>query len=336
MNAGKTLSASWAMRTTNPSFTTKEVVVLYAFISFMDADGFSSPGTARLMFVTRLGKASVRRAIEILEQAGMIRLVRPHTDERCAGYVVNVDKIAHAESVCPPSDVPTPRTLGPVMTHPVLTQDPPCTHTGPTPSASSDPFEDHEDQNRILEDSSPSLATSQAPIVTSPSTARSPTTMPPAQEPLPTPTPTKQKKPRATKPKLAPLAVEALTPDERAVHDAIVQDVTLSQICHNVPQLARDLVNIAAGRIDVVAKVKALAVWNRNNPSKAWTTVGGNRGLTSCVTRDANQTSYPYPSTRSSGNVAPANATSAPPSPAIVDLAKHPELAPRPMRSARF
>jgi hypothetical protein len=187
-----------------------------------------------------------------------------------------------------------------------------------------------------LEEDSPSLATSQAPIVTSPSTARSPTTMPPAQEPLHTPTPTKQKKPRATKPKLAPLTVEALAADERAVHDAIVQDPTLSQICHNVPQLARDLVNIAAGRLDVVAKVKALGAWNRNNPGKAWTTAGGNRGLTSCVTRDANQSSLPYPSTRPSPSAGAANGIQTPPHPAIVDLAKHPELAPRPMRSARF
>jgi hypothetical protein len=117
-------------------------------------------------------------------------------------------------------------------------------------------------------------------------------------QPLPdltlAPSTPKIRKPSGKKPVIANLSVESLTAYERAVHDAIVTDPTLSQICHDVPQLARDLVALADGKLDVVAKVKALAVWNRNNPSKAWKTTGGNRGLTTCITKDAGQgSSYP-------------------------------------------
>jgi hypothetical protein len=193
------------------------------------------------------------------------------------------------------------------------------------------------------EEDSLTLASEQSPVAPSTSRSPSPATMSPAQEASFTPTLTKQRKPRATKPKLSPLTVEALTPDERAVHDVIVQDVTLVQICSEVPQLARDLVAIATDQsdriaINVIAEVRKAAGWNRDNAGtvKAWTTKGGNRGLRSWIERAMARSPIPYPSTRPSGNVAPANATPVPPPPAIVDLAKHPELAPRPMRSARF
>lgn len=337
--SGKTLTALWSTRNVRETLTPTERHVLHVFIAFMNANGIASPGTTGLVRATGYVKRTIISAVEALVKAGVITLIaesQAFPVKRCAVYRVNIERIVQTDDTDRDLRSPTSEAEM-ILNHDEVILDHVQVIVDPCSDDPGAPFEDLiEEEKRILEDSSPSLATSQAPIVASPSTARSPATMPPTQEPLLTSTPTKQKKPRAAKPKLAPLTVEALTPDERAVHDAIVQDVTLSQICHNVPQLARDLVNIAAGRIDVVAKVKALAVWNRNNPGKAWTTAGGNRGLTSCVTKDATQGSFGYPSTRSSPNVGAANATPTPPPPAIVDLAKHPELAPRPMRSARF
>jgi len=351
-NAGFTLSALWTIRDIPRGVLGGNAKsVLNALVSFANQNGHIEVDAVRLSSAADLGKTTLMREIERLCLLGVVTIVRRGIGSASSIYRIEMVRLSEMKSVdAPPVRSQSPRGVSLKSSNNGVVSPGSYSERGeelPRVGNQEFPgldaggsglgtFEEEEDQKEdLLEDNSPSIATSQA-FAVSPSTARSPATMPPAQEALLTPTPTKQKKPRATKPKLAPLTVEALTPDERAVHDAIVQDVTLSQICHNVPQLSRDLVAIAAGRIDVVAKVKALAVWNRNNPTKAWTTAGGNRGLTSCVTKDASQTSYPCPSTRSSANVAPANATPASPPPAIVDLAKHPELAPRPMRSARF
>jgi hypothetical protein len=334
MSSGKTLTALWSTRNVCEMLTPTERHVLHVFIAFMNANGIASPGTTGLVRATGYVKRTIISAVEALVKAGVITLIaesQAFPVKRCAVYRINIERIVQADDTDRDLRSPTSE-VEMILNHDEVIVDP-CSGD---PGA---PFEDLiEEEKRILEDSSPSLATSQAPIVASPSTARSPATTPPSQEPLLT-SPTvveAPKRKRAGKPKLAPLTVEALTPDERAVHDAIMRDVTLSQICHNVPQLARDLVSIAAGRVDVVTKVKALAVWNRNNPGKAWTTAGGNRGLTSCITRDAAQGSFGYPSTRPSPNAVAANGIQSPPSPQVVDLAKNPELMVRPMRTARF
>jgi hypothetical protein len=332
MSSGKTLTALWSTRNVREMLTPTERHVLHVFIAFMNANGIASPGTTGLVRATGYVKRTIISAVEALVEAGIITLIaesQAFPVKRCAVYRVNIERIVQADDT--DRDLRSPTSEAEViLNHDEVILDHVQVIVDPCSGDPGAPFEDLiEEEKRILEDSSPSLATS-------PSTARSPATMPPAQEPLLTPTPTKQKKPRATKPKLAPLTVEALTAYEREVHDAIVGDPTLVLICQNVPRLARDLVAIADGRIDVVAKVKALAVWNRNNPLKAWTTAGGNRGLTSCITRDAAQGSFGYPSTRPSHNAVAANGIQLPPTPQVVDLAKNPELMARPMRTARF
>lgn len=94
---------------------------------------------------------------------------------------------------------------------------------------------------------------------------------------------------RASKPKLPDVTVESLSPVELKVHDAIVNDQTLSLICVNIPSLARDLVQASGGKVDVVDEMGAAARWNRTtNPAKAWTAPrGGNRGLVAWVERKA-------------------------------------------------
>ena len=225
------------------------------------------------------------------------------------------------------------------------------------PDPVPDPKGDPEESGTSLAPSPLAPAPSQA---TPPTTSRSPATMPTPSQPLPTvdadpwgltpttPTPpipaapAKPRKPRAAKPVIAALTVEGLTPDERAVYDAIVQDVTLVQICHEVPRLARDLVAIATDRsgvvaINVIAEVRKAAGWNRDNAGtvKAWKTTGGNRGLRSWIERAMERTPIRYPSALPSPYAAPADHHVAP-APTIVDLAKNPELMPRPMRTARF
>jgi hypothetical protein len=329
------------------TLTPTERHVLHAFIAFMNANGLASPGITGLVRATGYVKRTIISAIETLTQAGVITLVAESQTfpfRRCAVYRVNVESIAvQADDMVRDLGSPTSDAQV-ILNHDEVILDHVQVIVDPCSGDPCAPFEDLiEEEKRIIEDGSPSLATSQAPIVTSPSTARSPATMPPARDTLLTPTLTKQRKPRATKPKLPPLTVEALTLDERAVHDAIVQDVTLVQICSEVPQLARDLVAIATdqfGRVvvNVIAEVRKAAGWNRDNAGtvKAWTTKGGNRGLRSWIERAMVRTPIQYPSTRSSANAGAANGIQSPPPPAIVDLAKHPELAPRPMRSARF
>jgi hypothetical protein len=93
---------------------------------------------------------------------------------------------------------------------------------------------------------------------------------------------------RASKPKLPDVTVESLSPIELKVHDAIVNDQTLSRICVNIPSLARDLVQASGGKVDVVDEVGKAARWNRSTPAKAWTAPrGGNRGLVSWIERQA-------------------------------------------------
>lgn len=339
MNAGKTLTAVWAMRDVRETLTPTERHVLHAFFSFMNAAGIASPGHAALIRETGYVKRTIISAIEGLVRAGLLVVLAESQllpVKRCAVYKVVVEAIAQSDDSI--RDLVSPEHVTGDRGSEIVINDPVQVIVDPCSGDRGAPFEDPDEEvKRTDEDpappllaSSPASSTPTAP----PTTARSPATMPThpqallalSQDPTtpPSPPPTKQRKPRATKPKLAPLTVEALTPEERAVHDAIVQDVTLVQICHNVPQLARDLVGIAAGRLDVVAKVKALGVWNRNNPSKAWTTAGGNRGLTSCVTRDAGQVSSGYASTRSSYQQAPANHAHAPPAPRVQIVAPPP------------
>jgi hypothetical protein len=332
-NAGKTLTAVWAMRYVRETLTPTERHVLHAFFSFMNAAGVASPGHAALIRETGYVKRTIISAIEGLVRAGLLVVLAESQllpVKRCAVYKVMVELITQSDDTI--RDLVSPEHAAGDRSSEIVIDDPVQLIVDPCSGDPGAPLEDpDEEEKRISEDSSPSLA---SPPSTPPTTARSPATMPPAPEALlassqdpttpPPPPPAKQRKPKATKPKLAPLMVDQLTTEERAVHDAIVQDPTLVLICHNVPQLARDLVAIANGRIDVVAKVRALGVWNRNNPSKAWTTAGGNRGLTNCVTRDAGQASSGYPSTRFSPTPAPANGTQAPRPPRVQIVAPPP------------
>jgi hypothetical protein len=265
---------------------------------------------------------SVRACIDALVEGGQIEA----TLTRGRGYMIRIT--ATIDASASGRGVRSERTHGPVKSsevgHPVQES---WTH-GPdeldTRSGTLLMRSPQEDPHKKIptEDASHPLASSRpappSPAAPAPITARSPATMPTPSQPSPTETTTaalqgdgkpispKTRKPRGKKPTLTPLTVDALTAYERAVHDAIVADPTLSQICHDVPQLARDLVALADGKLDVVAKVKALAVWNRNNPAKAWKTTGGNRGLTTCITRDAQGSHHPS-STRPTHQPAPAN-----------------------------
>lgn len=342
MSSGKTLTAVWAMRNVRETLTPTERHVLHAFFSFMNAAGVASPGHAALIRETGYVKRTIISAIEGLVRAGLLVVLAESQlvpVKRCAVYKVVVEAIEQSADkelapVSPEHSIGDPSSENVINDHVQVILD--LVQCDP-----GSPFEDlDEEVKRNSEDTaSPSLAPS--PPLTSPTTSRSPqVTMLNIDAPLPTAPAIVEapKRKRASKPKLAPLTVEALAPYEREVHDAIVNDPTLVLICQNVPQLARDLVAIANDRIDVVAKVKALGIWNRNNPSKAWTTAGGNRGLTGCITRDAAQGSFGYSPTRPSPNVSAANGIRepAPPTPQVVDFAKNPELMARPMRTARF
>lgn len=271
-------------------------------LAFFDA----STMTAEAIGAGYATERSVRACIDALVEGGQIEA----TLTRGRGYMIRITAavepgrdVQSNRTTCPISEVASGHTVQDNRTH------------GP---------EELDTRSKLLSLRSPQedphsnptgdSVASLAPSPLAPSTSRSPATLPVEADPwglAPTPSvtasPTKLRKPRAAKPVIALLTAEALTPDERAVHDAIVQDVTLVQICHNIPQLARDLLVIANGRLDVVAKVRDLGAWNRNNPSKAWTTAGGNKGLTGCVKRDASKTPFGYPSTLPTPYATPAN-----------------------------
>jgi hypothetical protein len=189
-------------------------------------------------------------------------------------------------------------------------------------------FEEFEEREEdLLEDqASLPLATSQAP-----STSRSPV--------VPVATAPKARK-QATRPKVEPLAYEALTAKEREVHDFIVGDALLVQICQAVPQLSRDLIEIAIINgvvvIDVIRELRKAVQWNRDNAGtpKAWKTTGGNRGLRSWIDRASDNVPIDYTKTPSRPNTDLGNSylnqdTPVPPTPApIVELPR--------WRTARF
>jgi hypothetical protein len=148
--------------------------------------------------------------------------------------------------------------------------------------------------------------------------------------------PAKPRKKPATRPVRALLTADELKPDERAVHEAIVQDATLVQICQDVPQLARDLVALGTenGRlvVNVIAEVRKAAIWNRDKAgtAQAWSTAGGNRGLRSWIERAKSRGYAPMQ------HPIPGSGVDASHAPKRVDMSTQPDLMPRPMRSARF
>jgi hypothetical protein len=339
------------MRNVRETLTPTERHVLHAFFSFMNAAGIASPGHAALVRETGYVKRTIVSAIEGLVRAGLLVVLAESQllpVKRCAVYKVVVEAIVQSDDMS--RDLVAPEHVTGDRGSEIVIDDPVQVILDPCSGDPGAPFEDLEEEcKRISEDSTTTRAESPAPTppTVPPNTARSPSAMPPSQDPLLTSPVTVEapKRKRATKPKSVPIAVEALTADERAVYDAIVQDVTLVQICSEVPQLARDLVAIAtdqSGRIvvNVIAEVRKAAGWNRDNAGtvKAWTTKGGNRGLRSWIERAMARTPIAYPSMRSSPNAAPANGTREPetPMPKVVDLAKNPELMARPMRTARF
>jgi hypothetical protein len=66
----------------------------------------------------------------------------------------------------------------------------------------------------------------------------------------------------------SPLELASLDPRERAAHDAIARDPSLSVICSNLPQLAQDL-SRQAPLVDLPVEIAGLGAWLRANPSRA-------------------------------------------------------------------
>jgi hypothetical protein len=266
---------------------------------------------------------SVRACIDALVEGGQIEA----TLTRGRGYFIKI--VATPPSSRSGQEVQVYRTSCPTLEndsgHTVQekrTQGPEELDTGSGTLLCRSPQEDP--HGNPTEDNSLPLATSQAP-----STSRSPVvaTAPKARR-------------RATRPKVEPLVYEALTAKEREVHDFIVGDALLVQICQAVPQLSRDLVEIATIDgvvvIDVIRELRKAVQWNRDNAGtpKAWKTTGGNRGLRSWIDRASDNVPIDYTKTPSRPNTDLGNSylnqdTPVPPTPApIVELPR--------WRTARF
>lgn len=84
------------------------------------------------------------------------------------------------------------------------------------------------------------------------------------------------------------LTYDDLTPEEKKIHDAIVDDRTLARVCKKIPDLARDILITASKRsvkCDIFLEIAKAGNWNRKpgNP-KAW--VDGYTGLTNWFSKE--------------------------------------------------
>lgn len=348
-NAGFTLSAIWTIRDIPRGVLGGNAkYVLNALVSFANATGHIEVDATRLSSAADMGKTTLMREIERLCLLGTVTIVRRGIGSASSVYRIEMDRLFEMkQSSSPPVRSQSPRGVslqsvdngvvspGSEYEHGVSLPrvgncESPGLNSGVPALGTFEEVEEREED--LLEDhASLPLATSQAP-----STSRSPVVA----------TASKARK-RATRPKVEPLAYEALTAKEREVHDFIVGDALLVQICQSVPQLSRDLVGLATINgvvvVDVLLELRKSVQWNLDpNTRYPWSTAGGNRGLRSWIERASTRNPIAYSQTPSRpipdlGNSYLNQDTPAPPKRELVDLGKNPELmGPKLYKAARF